>query len=451
MLTRMVGPESLLSVAHEVWLSTQVQDFWKLAFSKDHKYALFEAEDYHAWMTFASVFTCLMVLDHFVLNKEKDRSLDIFSAVRYTLFWILTAFAFCGWIWVSYGRREAMMWMSGYMLEWMLSFDNLFVFHLIFTVYGTPDHLKHRPLYLGICGAVGFRLLFIFIGEYMMHAMVFMHFVFGSFLVYTGIKTLTADEEDEDPSQNPLVKWLQRKVPFVGVYDEGGAFFVQVPVSSDGNDVLVRSVEDSESQQLVKSTSKTEVAYGTVDFVSEARKLTARGGERQRYEIRATMLFLVVCCLEISDIVFAVDSVSAIVAQVNDLFLAYTSAVFAMLGLRATFFIIDVLVHTFEYLKYGVSAVLVFIGVKLILAHHYDIEPHTVVFVLISCIGASMLASVLKAEMEKKALGYAPQDVQKRVEQVKEKTSPITSPFLPSSLPGIVLRADGLTIRSASK
>eukprot|EP00438_Fugacium_kawagutii_P031661 Skav207330 [mRNA] locus=scaffold3027:269477:272816:- [translate_table: standard] len=117
------------------------------------------------------------------------------------------------------------------------------------------------------------------------------------------------------------------------------------------------------------------------------------------WEFRATMLFLVVCCLEISDLIFAVDSVSAIVAQVNDLFLAYSSAVFAMLGLRATFFIIDVLVHMFELLKYGVSAVLIFIGVKLILAHHYTIEPHIVVFVLIGCIGASMVASVLKANL----------------------------------------------------
>merc|ERR1719169_91271 len=113
----------------------------------------------------------------------------------------------------------------------MLSFDNLFVFHLIFNVYCTPDYLKHRPLYLGIMGAVVFRLVFIFIGEYLMHALAFMHLVFGAFLVYTGIKTVTADEEDEDPSQQPLVQWLQRRVPFVSAYDEKGAFFVRVPTN----------------------------------------------------------------------------------------------------------------------------------------------------------------------------------------------------------------------------
>lgn len=318
------------------------------------------------------------------------------------------------------------MWMSGYMLEWLLSFDNLFVFHLIFNLYGTPDHLKHRPLYLGICGAVIFRLLFIFVGEYMMHAMLFMHFVFGTFLVYTGIKTLTSDDEDEDPSQNPMVKWLQDKVPFVNVYDNNGAFFVRVPVSEEWS-----APKDTEAAKI--SDEGEGATYGTVDFSSY--KLAGGGDRRHTWEFRATMLFLVVCCLEISDLIFAVDSVSAIVAQVNDLFLAYTSAVFAMLGLRATFFIIDVLVHMFELLKYGVSAVLVFIGVKLILAHHYTIEPHIVVFVLIGCIGASMVASVLKAEMEKKMQGLAPEDVMKRVEQVKERTTLLTSPFVPAALP----------------
>merc|ERR1719379_2651458 len=144
------------------------------------------------------------------------------------------AFCFAGWVYWYYGENQAYMWMSGYMLEWMLSFDNLFVFHLIFSVYGCPDHLKHRPLYLGICGAIVFRLAFIFIGEYLMHAMFFMHLIFGAFLIYTGFKTATADEDDEDPSQHPLVQWLQRQVPFVSAYDNEGRFFVRVPLNERG-------------------------------------------------------------------------------------------------------------------------------------------------------------------------------------------------------------------------
>lgn len=413
-------PESLLSVANK--------DVWRHALDRDGQVKLFEAEEMSSWATFGAVFICLIIFDNFFLNRNPEE-LTIGRALRYTMVWISTAFAFCGWIWYTHGRSGAFMWMSGYMLEWLLSFDNLFVFHLIFNLYGTPDHLKHRPLYLGICGAVLFRLLFIFVGEYMMHAMLFMHFVFGTFLVYTGIKTLTADEEDEDPSQNPMVKWLQEKVPFVNVYDNSGAFFVRVPAAGEEAQQW-NAPKDAEAAKL--SEGNEEATYGTVDFSSYKIANTER---RHHWEFRATMLFLVVCCLEISDLIFAVDSVSAIVAQVNDLFLAYTSAVFAMLGLRATFFIIDVLVHMFELLKYGVSAVLIFIGVKLILAHHYTIEPHIVVFVLIGCIGASMVASVLKAEMEKKMEGLAPEDVKKRVEQVRERTTPLTSPYVPAALP----------------
>merc|ERR1711957_362230 len=119
----------------------------------------------------------------------------------------------------------------------MLSFDNLFVFHLIFSVYGCPGNLKHRPLYIGIIGAVIFRLAFIFVGEYLMHAFFFMHFIFGSFLIYTGVKTAAADDEDEDPSKHPLVEWLKNHVPFVSAYDSKGSFFVKCQV--DDNDEVV--------------------------------------------------------------------------------------------------------------------------------------------------------------------------------------------------------------------
>eukprot|EP00434_Breviolum_minutum_P031048 symbB.v1.2.027461.t2/scaffold2821.1/size70050/7 len=234
------------------------------------------------------------MFDNFFLNRNPEE-LTIGRALRYTLFWISTAFAFCGWIWYTHGRSGAFMWMSGYMLEWLLSFDNLFVFHLIFNLYGTPDHLKHRPLYLGICGAVLFRLLFIFVGEYMMHAMLFMHFVFGTFLVYTGIKTLTADEEDEDPSQNPMVKWLQEKVPFVNVYDNSGAFFVKVPTADDEAQQW-NVPKDAEAAKL--SDDKDEVTYGTVDFASykvantERRQKNPRGTHLQNMQLYSCHLLI---------------------------------------------------------------------------------------------------------------------------------------------------------------
>eukprot|EP00928_Gymnodinium_smaydae_P099681 TRINITY_DN957_c0_g2_i1.p1 TRINITY_DN957_c0_g2~~TRINITY_DN957_c0_g2_i1.p1 ORF type:complete len:429 (-),score=112.47 TRINITY_DN957_c0_g2_i1:225-1511(-) len=372
------------------------------AIEKDNNYTLYRSEDWRAWATFTGVFVVLVFLDNLVLNRN-PRALTMFSATLYTIFWVLCACGFCAWVLFYYGQHEAYMWMSGYMLEWMLSFDNLFVFHVIFNVYGTPGNLKHKPLYLGICGAVFFRLAFIFTGEYLMHAMYFMHIIFGSFLVYTGVKTMTTDDEDEDPSQHPLVKWLQQKVPFVSAYDKDGAFFVRVPVDDRGQALvpeLMSSAKAEESSPLLgedRDDSPSEKRYGTIDFKDVASMAKVNEfGRQARFQYRATMLLLVVFCLELSDMLFAVDSVSAIVAQVPDLFLAYTSAVFAMLGLRAVFFIIDALVQLFEYLKYGVGLVLLFVGVKLMIKRMYHIPPSVVCFVLVSAIVGSMLASVVK-------------------------------------------------------
>jgi len=149
---------------------------WSLnaALSKDNHYTLFRYEDWPVWMLFSSIFALLIIFDNVVLNRNPG-AMTIAGAVLYTLFWVCCAVAFCGWVAWWKGEQAAYMWMSGYMLEWLLSFDNLFVFHLIFKTYKTPEHLKHRALYLGICGAVFFRVVFLFIGEFLMHALYFMH------------------------------------------------------------------------------------------------------------------------------------------------------------------------------------------------------------------------------------------------------------------------------------
>jgi len=368
-----------------------------IALEKDNHVTLFRAEDMGAWITFTCVFVVLIIFDNVLLHRN-PKALTLGRAACYTIFWVACAGAFCYYVYRRYGWNSAFDWTSGYMLEWMLSFDNLFVFHLIFSVYATPDHLKHKPLYYGICGAIFFRLLFIFIGEYMMHSMAFAHFLFGGFLIYTGVKSVSEDDDDEDPSSNPMVLWLSKHVPFVGCYDSKGSFFVRVPVDARGDPILPANIRRNSALPHANDEEEPlnggeEQKYGTMDFDSVRTTERVAG-----YQTRATMLFLVVCCLEISDILFAVDSVSAIVAQVPDLFLAYTSTVFAMLGLRATFFIIDVLVKLFSLLKYGVAAVLVFIGIKLIISKMVHIPPGLVCVILFTTLASSMVASVIKAK-----------------------------------------------------
>jgi len=403
------------------------------ALAKDNGVTLFRWEDRYAWVIFSVVFLGLIIFDNVILHRN-PKALTVSRAVGYTLFWMVCAGGFCLWVAWYRNTAAAYMWASGYMLEWMLSFDNLFVFHLIFSVYCCPDNLKHRPLYLGIMGAVVFRLIFIFVGEYLMHAFSFMHLIFGAFLIYTGINTVVADEEDEDPSEQFLVVWLKAHMSFVDVYAKDGSFFVSVPLTEEGEpdipaEAIVHSSrgEASETDPIVEAEDKK---VPVVDF--------SLVNQNQRSETRATMLFLVVVCLEISDILFAVDSVSAIVAQVPDLFLAYTSTVFAMLGLRATFFIIDVLVQLFALLKYGVGIVLVFVGVKLMIGKYYHFPAWVVCGVLIGAIAGSMMASVIMEKLNAKSEGKMSPEVAERIAKIRNspfgsrRNSPLTSPMIPN-------------------
>jgi len=392
-------------------IGSSLQYAERLAGSPDNHYVMFRSEDTAAWIIFSIVFIILITFDNVVLHRH-HRSITVLRAALYTLFWICCAMGFAGYIYYAKGHTASFDWISGYLLEWMLSFDNLFVFHLIFKIYGTPDHLKHKALFWGICGAVFFRLIFIFIGEFLMHAMWAAHLLFGGFLVYTGIASAMEDEDDEDPTQNWLVQWLGKKVPFVPFYDSLGQFFVKVPIDENGDPILPAAAQmklgdnvekaetgsvninenNPEGSRIAENEGTNVESYGALEI--NTKKFSEVSGHH-KMEWRATMLFLVVVCLEVSDIIFAVDSTSAIVAQVSDLFLAYTSAVFAMLGLRATFFIIDVLVKLFSLLKYGVAAVLVFIGIKLIISKIYHIPPMVVCAILFGTLASSMIASVV--------------------------------------------------------
>lgn len=328
---------------------------------------LFEREDLTAWLVFTMVFFVLIFFDNFILHRDAAK-LTLLQSILYTTFWIAIAGMFGIYVWYTRGPDDAFSWGTGYLLEWMLSVDNLFVFHRIFIVFKTPDEQKHKPLFYGIIGAVIFRMAFFFIEEILLHHVTWMHLVFGLFLIYTGFKAVSMDDDDESPDQGPVFQAIIQHINYVDRYDEKGRFFTMVEVTDE-------------------KTGKTEM------------------------QCRATRLVLVVICLEVTDLVFAVDSVSAIVAQIPDLFLAYTACVFAMLGLRAMFFAIDELVKMFSLLGYGVAFILIFIGTKLILRSWIHIPPKIVCFILVTTLVVSVIASLVQDRMEEEDKG-PPEDTE---------------------------------------
>jgi len=286
------------------------------------------------------------------------------------------------------------MWMSGYTLQWMMSFDNMFVFHLIFKVYKTPDTLKHRPLFLGILGAAFFTLTLLTVGEVVFHKLYFLHVVFGVFFIYIGVQQVAGDDDDDDPSQNPVVQWLERNLRLANIYDTEGHFFVRLPVDDDGRIQIPECAQVTpevccDTDPFLQNRDEKEEKAPRQCSIVDLSKIQTQG---RKTELRATLLFLVVCTIEISDVIFSVDTIVAISSQVNELFLAFTCVIFSLLTLRATFFMVDVLVQMFSLLKYGVAAILIYIGIKLTI-DRFVLVPHLVdCLVLVTVFGLSMIA-----------------------------------------------------------
>jgi len=344
-----------------------------------HKKAvLFEEEDMTAWIVFTLVFFGLVFFDNAILHRKQEK-LTLLKAMLYTTFWIAVAGMFNLYVYWTRGIDDAFNWGTGYLLEWMLSVDNLFVFHRIFIIFKTPDDQKHKPLFYGIIGAIVFRMIFFLTAEILLHHVNWMHIVFGLFLIYTGIKSVSMDDEDESPENGALYQFLIKYINYVDRYDDQGRFFIPVEVDKNGK-LLDETLCDDD---VIKKTAEKD-----------------ENGGQASVQYRPTRLVLVVVCLEVTDLVFAVDSVSAIVAQIPDLFLAYSACVFAMLGLRAMFFAVDELVKMFSLLAYGVAFILIFIGCKLILRSWIHIPPMIVCAILIGTLLLSVFASLLWGEEE---------------------------------------------------
>jgi tellurite resistance protein TerC len=308
-----------------------------------------------------SVFGVLLVLalvfDLGLLSK-KNQTITIRQALYQTFFWVALALGFFIFMWIENGQVLAFEYISAYLMEWSLSIDNIFVFILIFTSFSVKSKYIPRVLLIGIMMAILFRVIFITVGVALVDRFSWILYLFGAFLVYTGYKMFTSSEEEEfDPHDTRLFKYLNRVLP-LAKHDGDGKFVV------------------------------------------------TENGKRLY-----TSLFVVVIMLAAIDLVFALDSIPAVMGISRDKMVIYTSNIFAVLGLRSLFFLLRGAVSKFDYLQQGIAIVLVFIGVKMLAEHWISqwVDKQTMVFislgVILVCISGSIFYSIF---INKKGL---PEDI----------------------------------------
>jgi tellurite resistance protein TerC len=308
-----------------------------------------------SYLVFGIVLLAAIVLDLGLLSK-KSATISLKKALIQTIFWVVLAFAFGVFVWYEKGRTEALEYISAYMMEWSLSIDNIFVFILIFGFFKVKDNHEARALLIGILMAIVFRIIFITAGVVLVEEFEWILYIFGAFLVYTGVKIFAVkknEDENFDPVKNPVYRFLNRFLPIVH--------------------------DDVEGKFIVKKNGK-------------------------RF---FTNLFVIVILLATTDIVFALDSIPAVFAIVasKEEMIIYTSNIFAVLGLRSLFFLLKGAVNKFEYLQQGIAIVLIFIGLKMLLEKFVSIPAYISLMVIIICLAGSIAYSIqaAKSEAEKKS------------------------------------------------
>ncbi len=303
------------------------------------------------WVGFTVLVVGLLILDLFVLNR-RGHVLSTKEASSWSAGLVGLAILFGGFLWWREGPQHALEYFTGYLIELSLSVDNLFVFILIFQFFGVPAVAQPKVLKWGILGAIVMRAIMIGLGAVLLARYHWIIYVFGAILVITGIRMLRADSTDIEPERNPLVRLARRFLPITAGYD--GASF----------------------------TCHT----------TNGRRLF-------------TPLILVVLVVEWSDLVFAIDSIPAIFAVTNDPFIVYSSNVFAILGLRALFFVLAGALDRFQYLKVGVALILVLIGFKMALSGFVDVPTPVALGVIVLLLGISVAASLLKTRRDAPGAG----------------------------------------------
>lgn len=312
-------------------------------------------EGWMLWLAFGALIVFLLVLDLFVINRN-PHEIKTKEALWTSLFWIGISLAFNAFVFYERGTTKGLEFFTGYIIEKALSVDNIFVFVVVFAYFQVPQKYQHRVLFLGIVGALVLRGLLIWLGSALIHQFEWIIYVFGAFLIYTAYKLATQGEEGVHPEKNPLINLVRRFFP-VSKEFEGTKFFTRV------NGVLT-----------------------------------------------ATPLFIVLLVVETTDVIFALDSIPAIFAITTDPFIVFTSNVFAILGLRALYFLLAGVLGGFRYLKIGLSFVLGFVGVKMLVGAFdiigIDIEIPIVVSLAVIAITltVSIVASIIVQRREERQI-----------------------------------------------
>jgi tellurite resistance protein TerC len=300
------------------------------------------------WLGFLAFIGVMLALDMLLLRTRGDHKVSLREAGAWTLFWILLALTFNAALWWyldAHSGREvanarALEFLTGYLIEKALAVDNIFVFIMIFSYFAVPIEYQRRVLVYGVLGALLMRAVMILLGAVLLAQFHGILYVFGGFLVYTGIRMMRSADHAPDLAQNRLLRWLRNHLPITQTYH------------------------------------------------SEHFMIHDRG---KRY---FTPLFLVLVLIEVTDLIFAVDSIPAIFAITDDPFIVFTSNIFAILGLRAMYFLLADVADRFHLLKYGLALVLVFIGAKMLLLDIYPIPIGVALGVVALTIGASVVASL---------------------------------------------------------
>jgi tellurite resistance protein TerC len=292
------------------------------------------------WIGFGVFVAVMLALDLGVFHRH-SHEVRVHEALIWTGVWISLALLFNAWVWYFRGTEAGMQFLAGYLVELSLSVDNLFVFLLLFGYFRVPAQYQHNVLFWGILGALVMRAIFVAMGISLIQHFHWVIYIFGGFLIITGIRIALDKDHEIHPERNPMLKIVRKLMPVTNDY-VGSRFFV-----------------------------------------------------RQDGRLHATPLFVVLSLVESADVVFAVDSVPAVLAITTDPFIVYTSNVFAILGLRSMFFALSGVLKLFRFLNYGLAAVLVFVGCKMTFSDFVKLPTWVSLTVIVVLLGLAVVASVI--------------------------------------------------------